>query len=200
MHKINKSLKKENYTTENYRYKSMYVGLDSLGVQLYNTIKASKFDTISFVTHSMGALVLRSMLQHSDSDTSFPVIHRVVMITPPNKGAEVANYLATKPKLRKILGTNMKRMATNFNSYANQLPKPTHSEVGIMIGVRRNKNGYNPFIKGDNDGILSIEKAKLDMGEDLIFIKNDHLFITQEKWVSQLIVNFLNTGTFISKG
>ncbi len=199
MYKINKSLKKENYTTENYRYKSMYVGLDSLGGQLYNTIKASKLDTVSFVTHSMGALVLRSMLQHSDTDTNFPVIHRVVMIAPPNKGAEVADYLAAKPKLRKILGPNMKRMTTHSNSYVNQLPKPKYSEVGIIVGIRGKKNGYNPFIKGDDDGILSIDKVKLDMNEDLVFIKNDHLFITQEKSVSQLIVNFLNTGIFISK-
>jgi hypothetical protein len=196
MCKIDKRLKKERFFSVNYGYRSVSKDLDTIGKELYVSIKKSRVDTISFVTHSMGALVVRSMLQYLVNDTSFPTIFRIVMIAPPNHGAEIADFYASKRILRKILGPNIEHMKTDSNSYANNLPVPDNSEIGIIIGKKRNKLGYGLFIKGDNDGLLTAERAKLNIAKDIIIVKGEHNFLTQNKFVRKLIVEFLQTGSF----
>lgn len=144
--KLNRYLIKENYNTELYQYKSMYSELDSIGKKLYFDIKNSNVDTVSFVTHSMGGLVVRSLFQYTSKDTSFPFIYRVIMIAPPNKGAEMADIFDSFKMLKKLLGPNVKNMRTDSLSYANKLPQPK-GNVGIIIGNRGKKKGYNPYIK-----------------------------------------------------
>ena len=199
MNKIDRELKKEQFITENYSYKSMSVDLDSLGNQLYQDVKRSKFDTVSFVTHSMGALVVRSMLKYSLSDKDFPKIHRIVMIAPPNSGAEIADFYASFEILKKLLGPNIEHMTTDSDSYARKLPIPYNTEVGIIVALRGKKFGYNPFIKGDNDGLLTPERTKLGIEKDVAYIKTSHNLATQKSIVSDLIIEFLKFGAFISK-
>jgi hypothetical protein len=90
-------------------------------------------------------------------------------------------------------------MKTDSGSYANKLPKPVKSEVGIIIGIRGKKYGYNPFIKGDNDGLLTPDRTKLGTEKDVAIIKVGHTLLTQNKTVRKLVVEFLKSGTFISK-
>jgi len=94
MKKIEKNIKIENFNTENYGYNSQS-DLDTIGKQLYCKIKDFKLDTVSFVTHSMGALLVRSMLKYSNNDKNFPVIFRIVMIAPPNDGTEIADFYSS---------------------------------------------------------------------------------------------------------
>lgn len=199
MRKIDKCLIKEHFVIENYGYKSMSEDLDSIGKQLYIKIIGSGVDTVSFVTHSMGALVVRSMLQYSLKDKNFPVIFRIVMIAPPNSGAEIADFYSSFEILKKLLGPNVRYMKTDSGSYANKLPKPYHSEVGIIVGIRGKKHGYNPFIRGDNDGLLTPQRTTLGIEKDIAFIKNEHAALTRKSVVSKLTVEFLKYGTFITK-
>jgi len=197
MDKIEKSCLKENFNTRNYGYKSITENLDTLGHELYLEIKNSENDTVSFVTHSMGALVVRSMLKYSQNDERFPIIYRIVMIAPPNHGSEMADFGSTVENLPNFVGPNMELMKTDSNSYTNKLPVPVHSEVGIIIGsLGKDKQGYNPFIKGDNDGLVTPESAKLGIEKDFAVVKEFHGLLPQRKIVCQLVVEFLKTGAF----
>lgn len=199
MKKIDTRLKKEKYISENYSYRSISVNLDTLGKQLYTKIKNSGFDSVSFVTHSMGALVVRSMLQYSLKDKNFPVIFRIVMIAPPNKGAEIADFYSSLFILKHLLGPNVRNMQTDSNSYVNHLPIPSHSQIGIIIGIRGKKHGYNPFIKGDNDWVMTPDKTKLGNENDIAYVKHIHNSLPRKKIVCKLVIEFLQFGSFISK-
>lgn len=199
MKKIDKSIRSENYLTENYGYKSMTEDLDTIGKRLYYQIKTSKFDTVSFVTHSMGALAVRSMMQYADKDKYFPVIYKIVMIAPPNSGAEIADFCTSYEILKKLTGPNVEYMKTDSGSYANKLPIPYNSEIGIIAGIRGGKHGYNFFIKGDNDGLLTPERTKLGVEKDFVIIKGEHNLMIQKKHVCKLVVEFLKFGLFMSK-
>jgi hypothetical protein len=199
MKKIDKSIRKENYLTEIYGYKSMTEDLDTIGEQFYERIKTSKLDTVSFVTHSMGALVVRSMLQYAVKDQYFPVIYRMVMIAPPNGGAEIADFLASFVLLKRLIGPNIALMKTDSDSYSKKLPIPFNAEIGIIAGVRGRKHGYSYRINGDNDGLLTPERTKLGIEKDYIIIKGQHNLMTQKKYVCQLVVEFLKFGIFKSK-
>ncbi len=194
---IEKDILKAGFVTENYAYPGINEELDSLGMQLYLDVKAQKFDTVSFVTHSMGGLVVRAMLKYSGLDPDFPLIYRIVMITPPNQGADIADFFKTKPKYKKFLGPNVQKMETDSNSYANKLPIPINVEVGIIVGIRGKKNGYNLLIDGDNDGLLKPERTTLGNEKDVIYLKYNHFAITQKKKPRKRVVQFLKYGKFI---
>jgi uncharacterized alpha/beta hydrolase family protein len=198
MRKIERSIKKECYVTENYSYRSIVEELDVVGENLYKHIKASNHDTVCFVTHSMGALVVRSMLQYVNENDSFPTVHRIVMIAPPNAGAEIADLVSSYDILCKILGNNLVNMRTDSSSCANNLPIPENAEIGIVAGGRGKKFGYNLFINGDNDGYLTPEKTKLGIEKDFIVVKGEHAFLTQKKQVCNLILDFLKNGYFVT--
>ena len=80
MNRIKKDLKKSGFLVENYDYPALYVDLDSLGKKLYLDVLEDNYDSVSFVTHSMGGLVVRNMVKYSAADLNFPKIYRIVMI------------------------------------------------------------------------------------------------------------------------
>ncbi len=199
MKKVCRSVKRAGYTYENYAYPGLMVDLDSIGGQLYHDVKQDGFDTISFVTHSMGGLVLRNMLKYSGNDKDFPVVFRIVMITPPNQGADIADHFQSKESMHKILGPNVRKMQTDTNSYANQLPVPINCEIGIIIGARGKSKGYNLLINGDNDGLIKPEHTLLGNEDDTITLKLDHLAVIKRRKSRKQVIYFMRHGKFEQK-
>jgi hypothetical protein len=199
LNKIERNIKKNGFQTINYGYPSVAEDLDNLGHDLYLNIKEAGYDTVSFVTHSMGALVVRSMLRFVVESEKFPVIFRMVMIAPPNKGADIADLYASNKLLKPFLGPNFKHMTTDSLSFTNKLPVPVNSEVGIIVGIKGNEHGYNPLIKGDNDGRLKPERTDLANEKDKAVIHDEHTHLTQNPRVVKLVIEFLKEGIFLSK-
>ncbi|MGA2624642.1 MAG: hypothetical protein ABSF91_12360 [Bacteroidota bacterium] len=196
---IENYLKKNGFETVNYSYHSIRDDIRKTGHNLYNQIKQDRIDTVSFVTHSMGALVMRALLTYSIKDSSFPTIYRIVMITPPNHGTEIADFFSSSSIFKFFLGPNVENMKTDSNSLANRLPLPLKSQVGIIVGEKSDSTGYNPFIKGSNDGYVTPDEAKLGMEKDFRIIYKSHTLITQSKKTRRLVLSFLRNGTFGKK-
>jgi len=196
MRKIDKDLKKEGFSTENYSFPGLYTDMDSIGKKLYSDILKEKLDTVSFITYSMGGLIVRAMLKYSGTDANFPFIYRLVMISPPNQGADIADFLKSYDILRILLGPNVEKMETDSASYANQLPIPCNIEIGIIIGKRGNKKGYNLLIEGDNDGLIKPENTLLGNEKDTISLKLDHLSLIFRKKSRIKVIKFMKTGYF----
>ena len=197
MSKINNSLLKEGYLTENYSYHSFTTDIDSVAKELYIKIKAEKFDSVSFVTHSMGALIVRSLYKNIVSKAEFPFIYRIVMLAPPNKGTEVANIYSCK-LTRFFFGPNVEKLKTGDNCFAKSLPVPD-CEVGIIAGMKGKKPWYNPSLKDDNDGNVSLNLTTLGNEKDAVAIHSTHNLMTFQTKVCKLIVSFINKGKFNSE-
>ena len=195
MEKIHKSIVKAGYISENFTYPSFSEDIDSVGKSLFEKIKNENIDSVSFVTHSMGALVVRSMYQHLDSTKRFPYIHRFVMIAPPNKGTPVADFYSTFGFIKTLGGPNVENLTTHPLTGASRLPLPT-CEVGLILGITGRKKGFNPLLNGDNDGYVLPEKAKMGVEKDIAYVKADHSALTQSKKVIKLLLEFMNNGSF----
>lgn len=192
---LQKAISKEGYNNEIYSYPSLVLDVDSVGNTLFDKIQREKFDTISFVTHSMGALVVRSIYEHLDSLTSFPFIHRIVMIAPPNNGSPVADFVAQFSFVKHIIGPNINNITTNPLTGAGKYPIPT-CEVGLIAGSYGKKKGFNIFVKGDNDGVLLPEQTKMGIEKDIAFIKSWHVGLLYNKTVKKYVISFLKQGVF----
>jgi hypothetical protein len=196
MKSIEKYLNRNKLQTVNFGYPSLTKDLVVCGESLYARIKADNFDTISFVTHSMGALVFRSIVDKIQNDGAFPKVNKIVMIAPPNHGAELADFFVSSSIWRYILGPNLQHLSTDTNSLANHLPIPKNYEIGIIIGINKNTKGYNPFIKGNNDGDLTPKSALLGTEKEDVYVSSEHSMIIHNKKVLRLVYSFLIKGKF----
>lgn len=199
LNKIERNLRKAGFKTKNYGYNSLYVELDELGRLLYENIKSSGYDTISFVTHSMGAIVVRSMLQYYDDNTKQPVLYRMVMIAPPNNGAEIADVYSRSAFTKWVFGPNIELLKTDSSSYVHKLPVPRSSEVAVIAGIKGSERGYSPRIKGDNDGRLKPERTIMGIEKEVAVFHDEHTMMTQNKKAIAMIVEFMKYGYFITK-
>ncbi len=195
LEKIRKTIERKGYLNEVYTYHSLTTDIDLVGEHLFEKISNESYDSISFVTHSMGALVVRSLYEHIDTTAVFPLIHRIVMIAPPNNGSPVADFFAQFSFVKYIVGPNINNLTTHPVTGAVKYPLPT-SEVGLIAGSYAGKKGFNIFIKGDNDGVLIPEDTKMGIEKDVAFVKSWHTGLLFNKKVIKLVMTFLDKGRF----
>lgn len=199
MVRLKQELSKKGFIVSNYGYKSISIDLDTLGEALCREIAAIKEDSVSFITHSMGALVVRSMYNYIVTSARFPTIHRMVMLAPPNKGAEIADFFASNSIINSLFGPNLQKMKTDSGSYANRLPLPRRGETGVIIGIKRKGFWFNRSIDESTDGYITPQRAILGIEKDLALVNESHALVTFKKNVADLTVRFLEQGSFSGK-
>lgn len=192
---ILKAVEKEGYNCTIFKYRSMVRDVDSVGLDLIKKIQLDGADTISFVTHSMGALVVRSIYKHIASLTDFPIIKRIVMIAPPNNGTQVADFYYKFHFLRQFLGPNLKNLTTDSIVGASKYPIPT-CEVGLITGTFGGSKTLNLFLDADNDGMVVPEQAKLGIEKDIVYLKSWHFGLLYDRRVTRYVISFLKLGIF----
>lgn len=75
------------------------------------------------------------MIQYAQKDNDFPIIHHIVILAPPNWGAEIADFFTKRHGMKKLLVPNLEQMRTDSNSYTHRHPVTKGSELGFIIGV-----------------------------------------------------------------
>ncbi len=194
-------LRDNGYGVTNWGYQSLAKSIPGVGEDLYNDVRThGRADTVHFVTHSMGGLVVRAMLSYARGDSLFPQIQRIVMLTPPNKGSELADFFSQFDIVNWVLGPNLKHMRTDSASLANNLPVAADKEVGIIAGARFDGEGYNPIIEGDDDGFVSVGVTRLGTESDFIVLPEGHVFIIHNSATQQNVLSFLRHGRFLAPG
>lgn len=148
-----------------------------------------------FVTHSLGGILARVMLQKGD----WPGLGRVVMLAPPNGGSELADLLIKTPLLWRIYGKPVLELGTGPESLPKNLPKPYY-DVGVIAGNRSPNPLFSLLIKGPDDGKVGVAKARLDGMRDFAVIRRTHSFIMDSPEAARQTVHFLKKGVFLKDG
>ncbi len=131
---------------------------------------------LSFVTHSLGALVVRQLLTHDAPWRE--ALCRIVMIAPPNQGASLARRLDKGGLLRGILGPSYRQIAQGF---ARTLPVP-----GVPVAVFA---GDVPGVPGD--GLVTVEETRLPQMAEHHVVPAVHTFVMNHPDVIRRAVSFL---------
>jgi len=156
---------------------------------------------VSFVTHSMGGLVVRELLARQGSWRDRIDVERVVMIAPPNRGSAIARLLSEKvlKTVTEALDVDDGRLFPSINNltpeHAATIPQ-MKAEFGIIAGVLGNGVGYNPLLDGDNDGIVTVEETKLEGYADFVTVRSSHTPISSNAETIRQVLFFLKTGHF----
>jgi hypothetical protein len=151
----------------------------------------TQYKRISIVTHSMGGIVARYLL----GNYQIKNLYRLVMISPPNHGSELVELFIKYKLLQKLLGRNWVELNTNSNLISN-LPLPM-AETGVIIG---NKPIYPLSYKlpPENDGMVSIDSARLNNMKDLLILPCNHITILWNKQAIEQARYFIEHGYFMA--
>lgn len=152
-----------------------------------------KPSAIHFVTHSMGGIIMRLSLSESR-----PVnLGRMVMLSPPNRGAVVVDKLKDWWLFQWLNGPAGQQLSTGPDSVPNQLG-PVDYPTGVITGDRYAffDAWFSSLIPGKDDGKVSVERAKVDGMADFLVVQKSHPFIMNAGYVQAETVYFLSNGIF----
>ena len=194
MNKIKRELVSQGYKVTGFDYSPEDGSIEEISDRLHEKIKKFPKGKIHFVTHSMGAVIVRKYIsKYKPRNTG-----RVVMIAPPNNGSVYAAVLLRLPFFEKIFGRSGVEIAEGENCILNTLPVPKF-EFGVIAGGTGYKIGLNPFLKGDNDGTVLLNETIIKGMADFMQIKGQHSFLLFNNEVISESINFLKNGKFQKK-
>ena len=189
------ALRSEGYRAVNVDYPSRKHRVEKLSVMAVelglSRCKLQKGESVHFVTHSMGGILVRYYLQHHEIDG----LGRVVMLAPPNQGSEVVDNLEEVPGFESLNGPAGTQLGTGPADIPSQLG-PVDYPVGIIAGTQTINLILSQYLPNPNDGKVSVESTKVDGMTDFIAIASAHPFIMLNKEAIRQTISFLKSGFF----
>jgi pimeloyl-ACP methyl ester carboxylesterase len=149
-------------------------------------------ETVSFVTHSMGGLVVRHLLARGGAWKRRIEVHRIVLIAPPNRGSAIARLLEDIPAYRLIYGEAGQQLTPAEVSKAPGLDHP----FAIIAGGKGDGRGFNPLLPGDDDGTVGVAETRLEGAADFLVVPEIHASISNHQETIRATINFLKRGRF----
>jgi len=195
MSKLEEHLAQNNYAVINSGYPSTSESVKKIADEYLAPMVArclgSGAEKIHIVTHSLGGIVTRQYLQNH----SLPDGSRIVMISPPNKGSELADTFRDWFVYKWLNGPAGQVLGTESESLPNSL-KAVGGEIGVITGDSTLNPFYSWLIPGEDDGKVAVESARLEEMTDFLVVSSSHSFIMQHPEVLNQVVFFLQNGIF----
>jgi pimeloyl-ACP methyl ester carboxylesterase len=194
MRRLCQHLEKEGFDVLNLDYPSTSHKIEDLADIIRQPISdhaeksSGKFHLVGF---SMGGLVIRALLNKFIPQN----LGRVVMIGTPNKGSEIADFLASYHAFNLIYGPAGKQLVTNQAGFS-EIFKNDGMELGVIAG----DTTYNPIVRRimgkPSDGRVTVESTKLDCAQDHVVVHTNHTFLPHNTDVWRHTTDFLRNGRF----
>lgn len=195
MNRLGSALEENGYRVVNISYPSRDLPFEQL-VSEHLAGELRKHDVaraprLNFVTHSMGSLLVRKLIQNARPAN----LGRVVMIGPPNHGSAVADWAAENALLDSFMGENLARLGTGEDAIVRALG-PADFEVGIIAGEVAINPVFSKILGGKNDGAVTVESARLEGMRDFIVVPYSHTVMLWREEVINQTLAFLREGHF----
>lgn len=198
MKPLESALQDAGYRTVNISYPSRDKTIEEIAADFlpgelkkHDVARAPK---VHFVVHSMGGLITRAYLEKSRPAN----LGRVVMLGTPNQGSEAADRLAESDILKKIVGVNLENLRTKENGTAGKLGRANY-DLGIIAGDTSINPLFSSWVKGDADGPVSLESAKLEGMRDFVVVPYSHTAMLWREETARQVLAFLRNGKFEHK-
>ena len=191
------------YSVLNLSYASTRVPLADHAAALQRVVsRLDGVEEINFVAHSMGNLVVRHFLGDQLIAARGlgidPRIRRIVMLAPPNGGANLAKRFQNNVVFQVVFGTSGQQLGKQWDDLETRLAVPP-CEFGIVAGGSEDGEGRNPLLDGDDDLVVSVEETRLAGARDFVVLPAVHTLIMDHPQAREYTKRFLDEGYFISE-
>ncbi len=191
MHFMAKNLKRSGWKVFNWNYESRNKKIEEHSQDLVRELQkiASKHPNkpIHFVAHSMGCLIVRSALNHAECPEEAKT-GKAILLAPPNQGSSWGRILAKFPFAKKMAKNFSGKQLMEEESFQNLGEFPPSKKILIMAG----NLGFNPFITGENDGVVAVHETFLNTPHQHVVIKREHATIVFSKKALTIADQFLS--------
>lgn len=179
---IGRRLGRRGFRTHHFGYWSIRARVEEVAVQLGRRLDRFEADPgierLHLVTHSMGGIVARTLLQRR----RYRKLHRIVMLAPPNAGSHVATKLAGTANW--VLPA-IEQLADRDDSYVNQLNWGFGAN-DIELGV----------VAARHDRVIRLPSTLHPSQKEFAVIDGNHGPMPWNQNAAGLVEAFLLTGTF----
>lgn len=193
---MGRHLAEQGFQVVNVDYPSTEASIEALSAGIVaDTVRVCRTTDpkapIHFVTHSLGGIIVRQYLQTH----RLPPDSRVVMLSPPNQGSEIADLLKDWSLYRWIMGPAGQQLGTTADDIPHHL-QPVNVPVGIITGDRSLEPWFSSRVPGPDDGKVSVARARLPEMADFMVVHKSHGFIMNDPEVIAQTIHFLIHGRF----
>ncbi|HEU4600529.1 MAG TPA: alpha/beta hydrolase [Steroidobacteraceae bacterium] len=176
-----------------FSYASLAGSMNDHVRALLEFVRAQSAQTLHFVGHSLGGLViLRALMEAPDLPSG-----RAVLLGTPLQGSRAAQGIARLPFGKMILGAAVQEECVQFAPREWSGPR----EVGIIAGSMGMGLGrLVAKLDVDNDGTVLVEETKLPGAKDHIVLPVSHTGLVFSAAVAEQTLVFLREGQFRKNG
>lgn len=193
---IARALKKAGFEARLFAYPSLRHDISALADRLSDHLTETRVwesgRPVHFVTHSMGGLVLRDYLAMGTAPEEWT--GRAVMIGPPHRGSEVADFASKFGPYHWFYGPAGRELTTVWqeaNAARSRYP------VGIIAGDAGKLYPVARFLfSGPHDGRVAVDRTRLDGMADHLVLPVTHAMLPWRREVHRQVVAFLQNGRF----
>jgi len=198
MRPLEKSLRHAGYRVANIDYPTRDLGFDEIVSEI--SVQVASLDRhpdsrVHFVTHSLGGLVVRSMLADEQPDD----LGRVVMLGPPNQGSELADTFERSWWMGWLFALATGEVGGELGTEGGDVPArlgPVDFELGVVAGNGTINPLYSSLIPGDDDGKVAVESTRVEGMSDFVVVPHSHTFMMRSDRVADEVEHFLRYGRF----
>ena len=149
---------------------------------------------LHFVAHSLGCVVVRCALHRGQGGSALAGrAGRFVMLGPPNRGSALATRLAGQRFWDRWYGTAAFHQLARPELLAQWVPT---IPFGVIAAGRLEDRGWNPMLRGDDDGVVDVAATHLEGEADHLLLRGLHTTLPWRADVAAYVVRFLETGGF----
>ncbi|AFJ01322.1 Lipase [Methylophaga frappieri] len=190
---MDRFLQKSGFETLNLSYPSRRYPIEQLATNhvLPKLTNLEPSKPVHFVTHSMGAMIVRCLARQHPS----LILGHVVMLAPPNQGSEIVDRLAKWSLFSQLIGPAGQQLSTHEGALPAALGKASFN-AGIIAGDRAGLCLFSRYLPKPHDGKVSVASTKLVGMCDSITVRRSHTFIMNSAEVQQQTHHFLKHGQF----
>lgn len=192
---VARAAERRGYRVLNLAYASRTARVAELAEHVAHAIGefAPEVPALHFVTHSLGGILIRAAV--SAGILPLERVQRVVMLAPPNRGSEAADFVIRFPLIARPIGPALAELGVGDASYPLRLP-PLSFECGVIAGTRSVNPILSRTIPGADDGKVAVARASVEGMRDFLAVPHSHPFIMRPRLVHEQIFHFLEYGSF----